>query len=194
MGGVVSDASTFPGLAQVASPDLTEVVSRAYLRHRDEVYRLALRFGAGRQAWAEDVTQDVFVSLCRFADGISHDPENPDDLRPWLYRVTANRCIQKIRRERVRNAPGVRWLLGRLRPSEPDVDETAIHREDLRTVMQALEELPAKERVVFSMYYLDDMDMPEIGAMLGHSKGYICKLIHRARARIEAAGWEVEHD
>ena len=39
-------------------------VATLYRQHRDQVYRLALRYGRGDRQWAEDVTQDVFVSLC----------------------------------------------------------------------------------------------------------------------------------
>ena len=188
----MSEVSTVDGVVPDVTPDVAELVTRAYRRHRDEVFHMALRFGAGRRAWAEDVTQDVFVALCRNAHRVSRDPADPDDLRPWLHRVAANRCIQKLRRERVRNAPGVRWFLGRMRPAPPDLAELTSRREDLGLVLEALELLPAKERVAFCMYYLDDLDMPEIGEILGHSKGYVCKLIHRAKARIQAAGWEVQ--
>ncbi len=190
----MSSVSAYRHVVRDASPDLAEVVADAYRRHRDEVYRLALRFGAGRRSWAEDVTQDVFVALCRTAHRITRNPDDPDDLRPWLYRVTANRSIQKLRRDKVRSAPGVRWLLRHMRGTEPTLDDVIVHRDDLRAAMETLRELPAKERVVFCMYHLDGLDMVEIGHALGHSKGYICKLIHRARARIETAGWEVDRD
>lgn len=34
-------------------PDRTEVVERLYARHRDQVFRLALRYAAGDAEWAE---------------------------------------------------------------------------------------------------------------------------------------------
>jgi RNA polymerase sigma-70 factor (ECF subfamily) len=41
------------------------------------------------------------------------------------------------------------------------------------------------------MYYIDGLEQAEIGEILGFSKSYVCKLIKRARASVEAAGWEV---
>ena len=38
-------------------------VARLYERHKAEVFRLALRYGAGRRDFAEDVLQDVFFRL-----------------------------------------------------------------------------------------------------------------------------------
>ena len=67
-----------------------------YTRHRDRVYRWALRYSAGDAAFAEDVTQDVFI---RLMDRLSH-LEDVDALEGWLYRVTANRCLSKLRQSR----------------------------------------------------------------------------------------------
>src|SRR5262249_43959207 len=36
-----------------------------YRRHHRLVFRVALRYGGGNTAWAEDVTQDVFVDLLK---------------------------------------------------------------------------------------------------------------------------------
>src|SRR5262245_28442646 len=78
----------------LASIDPASVAARvdirdAYERHRHDVFRLALRYGAGRRAWAEDVTQEVFVRLMEIVDRL----DAPSDLGAWLYRVTANHCV-----------------------------------------------------------------------------------------------------
>jgi RNA polymerase sigma-70 factor, ECF subfamily len=67
----------------------------------------------------------------------------------------------------------------------------AIARDDLHRAMEVLSTLPSKEQVAFCMYYLDGKEQEEIGQFLGHSKGYICKLIQRAVETLEKAGWEV---
>ena len=54
-----------------------------------------------------------------------------------------------------------------------------------------LKRLPAKERVVFCMRYLDDKPQQEIAAALSMSPGYVSKLLTRARGRLERRGWEV---
>ncbi|XXT16928.1 sigma-70 family RNA polymerase sigma factor [Sorangium sp. So ce429] len=69
----------------------------------------------------------------------------------------------------------------------------AIARDDLRRAFDALNALPVKERVAFSMYYLDGKEQEEIGRVLGHSKGYVCKLIQRAVRHLGGAGWKVDH-
>lgn len=162
-------------------------VAELYREHRDQVYRLALRYGRGDRTWAEDITQDVFVSLCKVIDRLDDD----EALKGWFYRVATNRCLSRLRRETVANAPAVRWLLGRsIRPSA-DPEAQATERRDLKRVDAVLETLPPKQRIAFCMYRLDGKEQQEIGEILGFSKSYVCKLIKRAEAKIRAEGWEV---
>lgn len=164
-----------------------EPIEVLYQRHHGAVFRLALRYGKGDQAWAEDVTQDVFIDLMRALPGLS----GLDDLGGWLYRATTNRCFKRLRRERFLNLAPVRWLLEH-RAAEPSLpDAIVMARDDLQRAFDALSALPPKERMVFSMYYLDDKGQEEIGRILGHSKGYVSKLLQRSVAQLREAGWDV---
>jgi RNA polymerase sigma-70 factor (ECF subfamily) len=169
--------------AVVDAVDVRERVQWLYRRHRDEVYRLALRYGRGDPTWAEDVTQDVFVALCRNV----HRLGEWDDLGRWFYRVTHNHCLSRLRRTAAKEA--IRRLIGQR--SEVDDSRRAEHRAGLRRVLEVVDGLEPRQRLAFCMYYLDGREQAEIGDILGCSKGYVCKLIQRARASLEAAGWEV---
>ncbi|WP_437871488.1 RNA polymerase sigma factor [Sorangium sp. So ce363] len=159
-----------------------------YRRHHPLVYRLALRYGRGNVAWAEDVTQDVFLDLMKALATLT----DRDNLEGWLYRATSNRCLNRLRRDRFLDLAPFRWLLGQDEADpRPMLEEVAIARDDLRRAFKALGTLPPKEQVAFSMFYLDGKEQEEIGSVLGHSKGYVCKLIQRAVARLREAGWEV---
>ena len=162
-------------------------IAGLYRQHRDQVYRLALRYGRGDRTWAEDVTQDVFVSLCK----VIHRLEDDEALKGWFYRVATNRCLSRLRREAVAGAPAVRWLLGRSNKAAEDPEAQATERRDLRRVDAVLATLPPKQRIAFCMYRLDGKEQQEIGDILGFSKSYVCKLIKRAEAKIRAQGWEV---
>jgi RNA polymerase sigma-70 factor, ECF subfamily len=174
-----------------AAPQLlyAREVEALYRRHHRLVFRVALRYGGGNTAWAEDITQDVFLDLWKAIPTLI----DLDDMEGWLYRATTNRCFNRLRRERFLALAPVRWLLGEQRPEPRPPDALAIAHDDLRRAMAALDALPLKERMAFSMYYLDEKEQEEIGRVLGHSKGYVCKLIQRAIARLREAGWEVDH-
>lgn len=163
-------------------------VDSLYRQYHERVYRLALRYGRGDAAWAEDVTQEVFVGLFDVLDRL----EAREGLEAWFYRVTINRCLNRLRRERVRNAAPVRWLLRRGGQEPVDPERLTAARQGLSRAWSVLDELPPKERVAFCMYYLDGKRQSEIGEILGHGKSYVCKLIKRAEDRVRALGWEVE--
>ena len=177
-------ARSEPFAADTDDVDVRKRVQQLYRRHRDDVFRIAARYGRGNAAWAEDVTQDVFVTLCRKIDTLEDD----DDLARWFYRVTHNRCLTRLRRSAATEARVVRWLLGR-----PDVDDGAQpeRRTGLAEVFAVVDTLEPKQRIAFCMYYLDGLEQAEIGEMLGFSKSYVCKLIKRARLGLAAAGWEL---
>jgi RNA polymerase sigma factor (sigma-70 family) len=183
-------ASSLPTLND---PAIATAFDRCYRAHRHDVYRLGLRYGAGRRAWAEDVTHDVFIKL------LEHLPRLRDttDLAGWLYRVTANTCISRLRREQS--------FLARLRPAvslDPDADADAkpspetdlTAKQTTSAALAAFAALPARERVVLSMKVLDGKTQRDIASVLDMSEGYVSKLLARAWKRLRAAGWEVSDD
>ncbi len=167
----------------------TERVEALYVEHREFVYRLALRYGSGSHAWAEDVAQEVFVRLFDVLDSL--DERGGGEVEPWFYRVTTNRCLNRLRAERLRNAAPVRWLLGRRNTDLRDPERVTAARQGLEQASAVMDGLPPKERVAFSMHVLDGKKQIETAEVLGHSKGYVSKLIARAEERVRAAGWEL---
>lgn len=131
--------------------------------------------------------QDVFLDLMKALPTL----DDHEHLEGWLYRATTHRCFCRLRREKFRMLAPIRWLFGleQIEPTSPDV--LAMARQDLQRAAHALAELPPKEQIAFSMYYLDGKEQEEIGEVLGHSKGYVCKLIQRAVDKLRGQGWEV---
>lgn len=155
-----------------------------YRAHRDRVYRWAMRFSAGRTAWAEDVTHDVFLQLHRHLKRL-----DTDELGAWLYRVTANQALARLRHE----TSWVTRLARVFTPFDPvrRPDEALELRDDTSLAMAALEKLPPKERMAVTMHVLDELSQREIARTLGLSEGYVSKLLTRAWERLRADGWEV---
>jgi RNA polymerase sigma factor (sigma-70 family) len=160
---------------------LAERVDALYVEHHARVYALALNFGGGDHAWAEDITQDVFFTLLEKLEGL---PDRGDP-GPWLRRVTINRCISLQRRRNVRSSPLVRWVL-REAWTEPAPEMQMDVSEDLRRVWRAVTNLPPKQRAVFSLRHFDDVSQTEIAKTLGYSDGYVSKLLDRAQRQVRS--------
>ncbi len=184
-GWAVADG-TAPAPAKNASK--ADVVAWLYRRHHKKVFALALRYGCGDRAFAEDVVQDVFIRLINAQERL----RDADDLGGWLHRVTANCALNKLRNERVRGLLRLQWLRSD-DVSEGRQDKLVDVKDQHRALMIAIRALPPKERIALVMHRVDGATQDEIGVVLGHNKSAICKILQRAEARLRAAGVEVDH-
>src|SRR5512137_2781621 len=66
-------------------------------RHQDRVYGMALR-AAGKPEDAEDLAQEIFLSVFRGLEGFKGGAQ----FTTWLYRIAWNRCADWLRRNRRR--------------------------------------------------------------------------------------------
>lgn len=161
-----------------------QTVEAIFRGHHAGVYRLALRYAGGDAEAAEDVAQDVFLILLERVDEL----HELDTLAGWLYRVTCNCCLQRLRRRRL--IERLRGLIPGLAGGAPPDPETrlATHQE-LQRVWSTVESLEPRERMVLCMHHLDGKRQSEIAEILGLSRGYVCKLLQRAQARVREKGW-----
>lgn len=151
-----------------------------YEQYKAKVYTLCLRYSGGDRGWAEDVTHDVFLIVMRHTASLSEEK----NVAGWMYRVTSNACLSRLRRDR-----GV-WRRVRdalsSAPSEKVTrpDDQLIGEERYRELFEQLGRLQPLERMVFSMKYFDGLEQHEIGETLKLSKGYVSKLMTRARSKV----------
>jgi RNA polymerase sigma factor for flagellar operon FliA len=67
--------------------------------------------------------------------------------------------------------------------------------EDFRAALaHAIDELPERERLVMSLYYSEELNLKEIGAVLKVTESRVCQLHGQALTRLKArlAGWRDE--
>jgi RNA polymerase sigma-70 factor (ECF subfamily) len=70
-------------------------------RHEPALLRYVGQLLGRRDAEAEDIVQDAFLRLHRYA--AAHGPGAIDNVVTWLYRVTHNLVMDALRRRRVRS-------------------------------------------------------------------------------------------
>jgi RNA polymerase sigma-70 factor (ECF subfamily) len=157
-----------------------EALGVLYDRHRHLVYRTALAITNDTEA-AADILQEVFLRLHRFAERV--DSERP--LEPWLYRVTTNLAYTWVRQQH-------RWF----KPFEEMVEKFSNARkqtppllfdldEETQRVQKALASLPAHQRVVVALYYINDLPLQEIAQVLGIPEGTVKSRLHYGREALK---------
>lgn len=159
-------------------------------RHAGRLYRLA--YGITRNdADAEEVVQDVFLTLFRKIDGF----EGRAALGSWLYRVTANAALIKRRGKRAElevsleeqlptyladgHRQGDRSFL--LADWSETPEEVLLTGEARKTLELALDRLPDHYRAVVVLREVEGLDNEEVACILGESVSTVKSRLHRAR-------------
>jgi len=137
---------------------------------------------------AEDVTQDAFLALYR------HLPQVPPTaIRPWLYRVTRNLCLDLLRRRKFK----LRLFRDVSREDENEPvpvdtqegrpDEVAQARESQEAIEEAIRNLPPKFREAFLLCEIQGLSYEDASAILGCPVKTVSTRLFRARQRFRAA-------
>lgn len=153
-----------------------EAVERLYLSHWDQLVRLSVLL-VRDQGQAEEIVQDAFVELHRRWSRL----EDPDRALPYLRRTVVNRSRSALRHRRV-----VQRHLARQHGEEtaPGADESVLADTYRRSVLDALQQLPRRQREVLALRYYLDLSEAEIAQTLGVSKGAVKSHASRGAATL----------
>ena len=148
-------------------------------RYRTRLLAYVRQMLAGSNPDAEDVLQDVFVRA--FAGLRANGREL--SLRPWLYRIAHNRCIDELRRP-MPPAPEAADLAPAA-ISDPVLESEK--RESLRRLIIDIRRLPDQQRSALLMREISGMAYTEVAGVLGLSVPAVKSLLVRARLSLVAA-------
>ena len=139
-------------------------------RHSGAAFSLAYRM-CGRQAMAEDIVQEAFVSLWR--SGARYDATR-GSVRTWVLSVVRNRTIDAFRRESAKGSRDVSEEGIAERMAAPELTEAEVERRDeARQVRKALVELPPDQRQVIELAYFGGFTHSQIADMLELPSGTV---------------------
>ena len=131
----------------------------------------------GDRELAEDAVQSAWFVAWRKL----HSLRDPDRVRPWLLKVTANEARQIVRRRR---GPVVEIDLEAAGDPRGD-PSTGIERLDLR---RALAHISPDDRALLALRYLVDLSSDELGAAVGTSpstaRTRLCRAVDRLRKEL----------
>ncbi len=133
---------------------------------------------------AEDIVQDVFYQLVRAVDA----SEVIEDLGAWLYHAARNRVIDWYRK---RKPEPMTEAIEQTAVAETVTGETQLAREEIWfSLMEALEEIPEKQREVFIMHELEGFSFNEIVEITGEN---LNTLLARKRYAVLALRKKLKH-
>jgi RNA polymerase sigma-70 factor (ECF subfamily) len=139
-------------------------------RHSGAAFSLAYRM-CGRQAMAEDVVQEAFVSLWR---SVARYDAARGSVRTWVLSVVRNRAIDAFRREAIKGGRDVHEEGVAERVPAPELTDAEVERRDeARQIRRALGELPPDQRQVIELAFFGGFSHSQIADMLALPSGTV---------------------
>jgi RNA polymerase sigma-70 factor (ECF subfamily) len=165
-------------VARVAAGE-TQAFRALVDRHLPTVLAIARRM-LRDDAEAEDVAQETMLRLWRNAAGLEL---GEGGVRPWLRRVAANLCIDRVRSQR-----NVTLADEMPEESEPASQMTRLVERELgKRVDAALKALPERQRLALTLFHYEGMSQIEVGNAMGISDEAVESLLARARRALKVS-------
>jgi len=159
-----------------------EAFAQLVRRHQRAVLNLFYCY-LGDGPTAEDAAQEVFVRVYRARD--SYEPRAK--FSTWLYRITANHCLNAIRAQKAR--PQIHESVEDLaeQPAEEGPD-AGMRRHDMRAaVKEAIASLPPQQRMAVLLARYEELSYQEIAETMGVSLEAVKSLLFRAKENLQQA-------
>jgi RNA polymerase sigma-70 factor (sigma-E family) len=154
--------------------DADEAVEQLYATHYNRLVRLSVLLVRDVET-AEEVVQDSFVAM----HGRRRTLREPEKALAYLRQAVVNRSRSVLRHR------GVQARHAADAPRDlPGADEATVARERRRQVLDALQQLPRRQREVLALRYYLDLDEAGIAETLGISRGAVKSHASRGAAAL----------
>ncbi|HRX04158.1 MAG: sigma-70 family RNA polymerase sigma factor [Anaerolineae bacterium] len=190
MPGLAIDLNIYPdetALLEALKAGDTHACACMVKHHGNQMYAVALRI-VGDSDEAEEVVQEAFISACSKVDSF----EGRSKLSTWLYRITTNAALMRLRKQRgdtvsldepqlMEEGDLVPRQLGdwQMEPSQEALTT------ELRQVMdEAVQGLNPTLRAAFVLRDIQGLSTEEAAAALDISESALKVRLHRARLQL----------
>jgi RNA polymerase sigma-70 factor (ECF subfamily) len=161
-------------------------------RYQRKVYAVALGMLKDKEE-AMDVSQEAFVKVYKYLDHFKGDAS----FYTWLYRITANICIDVIRKRAGSGGEHAEFdetmpmdvseanigALGSRLGTNPQ--KSALRRELAEKIQEALAAVPEKHRAILLLREIEGMSYEDLSRTLDIPKGTVMSRLFHARAKVQ---------
>ena len=129
---------------------------------------------------ANDVLQNMFIKVWKGLENFREDSQ----LYTWLYRIATNESLTFIEQQKKRSTASLSDEESSLSNKVKASDYFDINKLEWK-LQVAIQQLPEKQKVVFSLRYYDEMPYQEMSRVLETSEGALKASYHHAVKKIE---------
>ena len=146
---------------------------------------------------ARDVAQEVFIDI--FTN--IHRFQGQSRLSTWVYRIAVNRSLNYLRSNKKRlsnrsysfenSESGQEGTMNLSDPTQKNPAQILEQKEKSETLHAAIQSLPEKQRIAFTLAEYDDLSYKEIAEVMETSVSSVESLIFRGRKKLQEKLWKM---
>jgi RNA polymerase sigma-70 factor (ECF subfamily) len=151
-------------------------------RYQNYVYRLCFLVMRNEQD-AEDMTQETFIRAFRALP--KFEIREGKNFEGWLYRIAVNACRSRMRRKWYQVLPWPDPAPSLVSEPEEQPDRMLMQGEARQEMLEAIDSLGEKHRLVVILRYYTGLSNEEIAEVLSIPSGTVRSRLHVARKRLK---------
>lgn len=149
-------------------------------KYKDMAFSIAFRIINNRED-AEEIVQDSFLRAFKSLKKFRFDSK----FSTWFYRIVVNNSLSKLKREKqdTRNID-IDKVPDSIIENVESVYKCLIQADQQKFITYALSELCIEDRLLLTLYYLNENSIEEIAEITNISQATLKMKIHRARKKM----------
>lgn len=140
-------------------------------KYGNMIYRIAIGYLKNKDD-AEDIVQEVFIKYIEYMENNMFNDEEHE--KCWIIRVTVNLCCNHLKYQK--NTA--------LIVAEQNLNTYLNLDEKENYILETIEKLEEKYRIIFDLFYLRDLKISEISKILNISEANVKVRLKRARDKL----------
>ena len=158
----------------------TTYFTQLYRRYASKVFAKCISM-LGDEGMARDATQDIFIkillNLAKFTEQSSFST--------WVYSITYNYCIDLIRKKKKIPLLYTEDVGKMSKETEVEIPDSVLLEMKQERLAKVLDRLPPGDKAILMMKYIDDLQIKDIGDVLGKTESAIKMQIMRAKQKAQ---------
>lgn len=150
-----------------------------FYKYKDGIFRVGLAITKD-PSHAEEIVVDTFARAFRAIERLEPD----DSLRPWLYRVAVNLSYNRQPRKGIVFSTLEDALADVMTPDEGSPPALAELAEQRAVVLECIDRLGPKHKVVVILHYLNGLNLAEIAEIVDSPVGTVKSRLHYALRKL----------
>lgn len=157
-----------------------QAFAKLYELYSDKVYNTALSYSKNKED-AEEITQDVFVSIYRNATSF----EGKSSLNTWIYRIVVNTSLNYLKKKN-------RFVILKntfLKSEKIDFEHPGVlleNKEDAAALYQVMDGLPNNQKTAFILSFIEELPRQEVANIMDTSLKAVESLLQRAKKNMRS--------